>query len=111
MISSFIESRFIGIDGIFYFLTVPIKKPGVYQLRVAVRDESSERVGSASQFVEVLIAPKVADDARTLLAKKENVRVLEVPLSAGANALEFKRVGGGLLAGETHASVFAQAHA
>jgi len=40
-------------DGIFYFLTVPIKKPGVYQLRVAVRDESSERVGSASQFVEV----------------------------------------------------------
>jgi phosphoribosylaminoimidazolecarboxamide formyltransferase/IMP cyclohydrolase len=32
----------------------------------------------------VLIAPKIADDARTLLAKKENVRVLEVPLSAGA---------------------------
>ena len=40
-------------DGILYFVTVPIKKPGVYQLRVAVRDESSERVGSASQFVEV----------------------------------------------------------
>ena len=40
-------------DGILYFVTVPIKKPGLYQLRVAVRDESSERVGSASQFVEV----------------------------------------------------------
>jgi hypothetical protein len=34
-------------------MTVPIKKPGGYQLRAAVRDHGSERVGSASQFVEV----------------------------------------------------------
>ena len=40
-------------DGLLYFLTVPIKRPGVYQLRVALRDQSSERVGSASQFVDV----------------------------------------------------------
>ena len=40
-------------DGFVYFITVPIKKPGAYQLRVAVRDQGSERVGSASQFVEV----------------------------------------------------------
>jgi|SRR5437667_5190891 len=40
-------------DGFVYFLTVPIKKPGAYQLRVAVRDQASGRVGSASQFVEV----------------------------------------------------------
>src|SRR2546430_2307025 len=40
-------------DGLLYSVTVPIKKPGVYQLRVALRDETSERVGSASQFVEV----------------------------------------------------------
>jgi phosphoribosylaminoimidazolecarboxamide formyltransferase/IMP cyclohydrolase len=51
----------------------------------------------AEQFVEVLIAPQVAAGARAALAKKENVRVLEVPLSAGANTLEMKRVGGGLL--------------
>ncbi len=51
----------------------------------------------AEQFVEVLIAPQVAAAARTLLAKKENLRVLEVPLAAGANAIEMKRVGGGLL--------------
>jgi phosphoribosylaminoimidazolecarboxamide formyltransferase/IMP cyclohydrolase len=51
----------------------------------------------AEQFVEVLIAPQVAAGARAALAKKENVRVLEVPLAAGANALEMKRVGGGLL--------------
>jgi len=51
----------------------------------------------AEQFVEVLIAPRVAAAARAVLAKKENVRVLEVPLASGGNALDFKRVGGGLL--------------
>jgi len=51
----------------------------------------------AAQFVEVLIAPQVSAAARAALAKKENVRVLEVPLAAGTNAFEMKRVGGGLL--------------
>ena len=49
------------------------------------------------QFVEVLIAPRVLTEAREVLAKKQNVRVLEVPLAAGANAWDCKRVGGGLL--------------
>jgi len=40
-------------DGFTYNITVPIKKPGAYQLRTALRDEVSERVGSASQFIEV----------------------------------------------------------
>ena len=40
-------------EGFVYFITVPIKKPGAYQLRVALRDHGSERVGSASQFIEV----------------------------------------------------------
>jgi VWFA-related protein len=40
-------------EGFVYFLTVPIKKPGAYQLRAAVRDHGSDRIGSASQFVEV----------------------------------------------------------
>jgi VWFA-related protein len=40
-------------DGLVYYLTVPIKKPGAYQLRMSFRDSSSERIGSASQFVEV----------------------------------------------------------
>ncbi|MET0622945.1 MAG: VWA domain-containing protein [Pyrinomonadaceae bacterium] len=39
--------------GLVYDLVVPAKKSGGYQLRVAVRDTASERVGSASQFVEV----------------------------------------------------------
>jgi len=39
--------------GFTYNTTVPIKKPGAYQFRAALRDEASGRTGSASQFVEV----------------------------------------------------------
>jgi VWFA-related protein len=40
-------------DGFVYFITVPLKKAGAYQLRAALRDHGSERVGSANQFIEV----------------------------------------------------------
>jgi VWFA-related protein len=40
-------------DGLVYQMQVPVKKPGAYQLRVAVRDSSTEKLGSASQFIEV----------------------------------------------------------
>jgi hypothetical protein len=40
-------------DGLVYYVTVPIKKAGAYQLRISLRDSNSERIGSASQFVEV----------------------------------------------------------
>jgi len=50
------------------------------------------------QFVEVIIAPTVSDAAKTVLAEKKNVRVLECgewdkPIST----LDFKRINGGLL--------------
>ncbi len=51
------------------------------------------------QFVEVIIAPEVADDALSALAAKKNVRVLacgDWPQNA-APRLDFKRVNGGLL--------------
>lgn len=40
-------------DGFVYGVTVPLKKPGAYQLRIALHDAGSERIGSASQFVDV----------------------------------------------------------
>jgi phosphoribosylaminoimidazolecarboxamide formyltransferase/IMP cyclohydrolase len=51
------------------------------------------------QFVEVILAPTIAMDARTLLAAKDNVRVLETgdlgkPVT---QLLEYKSVTGGLL--------------
>jgi VWFA-related protein len=39
--------------GFVYHFAFPIKKAGAYQLRAAVRDSGSEKVGSANQFVEV----------------------------------------------------------
>jgi VWFA-related protein len=47
------EYQRVRRDGFVYFLTVPIKKAGAYQLRTALRDHGSEHVGSASQFIEV----------------------------------------------------------
>jgi phosphoribosylaminoimidazolecarboxamide formyltransferase/IMP cyclohydrolase len=51
------------------------------------------------QFVEVILAPSIAADARALLAAKDNVRVLETgdlskPVS---QLLEYKSIAGGLL--------------
>lgn len=40
-------------QGLVYSVLLPIKKPGAYQLRMALRDTVTERVGSASQFIEV----------------------------------------------------------
>ena len=51
----------------------------------------------ARQFVEVVIAPEVSEEARKALSSKANVRVLEVPMGAGASPFDMKRVGGGLL--------------
>lgn len=40
-------------NGIIYNLQQPIKKPGAYQLRVALRDSETEQLGSASEFIEI----------------------------------------------------------
>jgi phosphoribosylaminoimidazolecarboxamide formyltransferase/IMP cyclohydrolase len=53
--------------------------------------------GVARQFVEVVIAPAITAEARQVFAAKQNVRLLEVPLSRQGNTLDFKRVGGGML--------------
>jgi phosphoribosylaminoimidazolecarboxamide formyltransferase/IMP cyclohydrolase len=54
------------------------------------------------QFVEVVLAPTVAVEARAVFAAKPNVRVLETgPFVAGAApALDIKRIAGGVLVQE-----------
>jgi VWFA-related protein len=39
--------------GMVYSLHVPVKKSGAYQMRMVIRDSTSEQVGTATQFVEV----------------------------------------------------------
>jgi len=55
------------------------------------------------QFAEVVLAPRIEPPAKESLAARANVRVLEVPIAHGANARDFKRVGGGLLVQSTDA--------
>ena len=50
------------------------------------------------QFVEVIIAPSVADGVNDIIAAKKNVRLLICgEFSQAAKSLDFKRVNGGLL--------------
>jgi phosphoribosylaminoimidazolecarboxamide formyltransferase/IMP cyclohydrolase len=64
---------------------------------------------ASKQFAEVIIAPRVEPEARAALAAKQNLRVLEVPLAHDVQALELKRVGGGLLVQSTDAKVLQRA--
>ncbi|MEO8574628.1 MAG: VWA domain-containing protein, partial [Pyrinomonadaceae bacterium] len=40
-------------EGFVYVLPVPLKKPGLYQFRVAVQDTEAKTIGSAYQIVEI----------------------------------------------------------
>jgi len=66
---------------------------------IAFNREVDEACAQAltQQFVEVLIAPSFTAEALAVLSPKANVRVLEIPLAAGVNTWDTKRVGGGLL--------------
>ena len=50
-------------EGFVYYFTFPVKKPGAYQLRVALRDSLSGKIGSASQFIEI---PNLKKNALTV---------------------------------------------
>ncbi|MCX7108297.1 MAG: bifunctional phosphoribosylaminoimidazolecarboxamide formyltransferase/IMP cyclohydrolase [Methylococcales bacterium] len=51
------------------------------------------------QFVEVIIAPSISSAAQTVLAEKQNIRVLECGVWGLVNqaSFDFKRIAGGLL--------------
>ena len=57
-----IYDRFMK-EGMVYDFTFPIKKAGAYQLRVALHDHGTEKIGSANQFVEV---PNIKKNRLTL---------------------------------------------
>ena len=45
--------RQVKKSGLVYNFVMPIKKPGAYQMRIAVRDNDTNKVGSANQFIDV----------------------------------------------------------
>ena len=69
---------------------------------IAFNQELDAATASAivdKQFVEVIIAPRIAEDAKQAVANKKNVRLLECGEwnDTSHNAQEYKRVTGGLL--------------
>jgi VWFA-related protein len=75
-------------DGLIYSFNAQIKKPGAYQLRMAVRDTASARTGSASQFIQV---PDL----------KKNRLVLSGLIVNGLTAAEAAKESGVAAAGDT----------
>ncbi|WP_287816936.1 bifunctional phosphoribosylaminoimidazolecarboxamide formyltransferase/IMP cyclohydrolase [Idiomarina sp.] len=65
-------------------------------------DETTATAIVERQFVEVIIAPSVSEKARTAVAGKKNVRLLECGNWEETNTqLDYKRVNGGLLVQDT----------
>lgn len=69
---------------------------GIIAFNCAVDGETLQAI-TDNQFMEVLMAPEFTPEAIEIAQQKKNVRVLRVPLAAGVNRFELKRVGGGLL--------------
>ncbi|MCA3242118.1 MAG: bifunctional phosphoribosylaminoimidazolecarboxamide formyltransferase/IMP cyclohydrolase [Rubrivivax sp.] len=70
---------------------------GIIAFNRPLDEATARQIGDNKQFVEVLIAPAVTPEAAAVLAPKQNLRVLEVPAGSGANVVDSKRIGGGLL--------------
>ena len=65
--------------------------------------------GIAEIFVEIVIAPGFSDDALAELSKKQNIRLLRLPLigeQAPAGSLDIKKVDGGLLVQDADLELF-----
>jgi len=61
-------------------------------------DETTAKMIVERQFVEVIIAPKISDAAKNVIATKANLRLLSCgDLNGQFAALDYKRVTGGLL--------------
>lgn len=72
-------------NGLDFSTDVPIKKAGVYSFRLAVRDNSTKRLGSAGDFIEIpdakkvkfhvsgLIATGLDENGRPILTKKRPI--------------------------------------
>lgn len=75
-------------DGLVYYITVPIKKPGAYQLRTSLRDSASDRIGSASQFVDVpdLKKDRLALSSLSLVGKYPAERSTKMGAAANQSA-------------------------
>lgn len=79
-------------NGLDYSTDMPIKKPGFYSFRLAVRDNQSKRLGSAGDFIEVpdlkkgelfmsgLVTTSMSNEGRPILPKNRPANVAFEPV-------------------------------
>ena len=70
---------------------------GIIAFNGTVDTDIVAAMNERKHFVEVLIAPAYTPAAKEMLASKQNLRVLELPIANVYHGYEMKRVGGGLL--------------
>ncbi len=68
---------------------------GIIAFNRIIDTDTAEAV--LKQFVEVIIAPEITQEAQQILLQKNNIRVLILPLQNGHHRYDLKRVGGGIL--------------
>jgi VWFA-related protein len=73
-------------SGVRYDLNVPVKQAGAYQLRIAVRDATSERTGTASQFISIPDLTRGSLTLSSLVISGINAAALDKPEAAQATA-------------------------
>lgn len=92
----------IGTDLLDTYITAREVDPvSAYGSVVCLNREIDKNVAEeiAKTFVEVLAAPSFSDDARAVMAKKENMRVLVLPQKSGGD--EIRTIDGGVLVQRT----------
>jgi len=78
-------------NGVRYRFSVPAKRPGLYEVRVAVRDTGSGQVGSAREFVEVPDLRKDKLAASGLLVYNERPRLGDLDAPGIVEVRRFRR--------------------
>lgn len=68
---------------------------GIIAFNHTVNKDTAEAI--LKQFVEVIIAPEITQEAQQFLSQKNNIRVLVLPLQHGYHRYDLKRIGGGIL--------------
>ena len=70
---------------------------GIIAFNRELNAETAQSI-TKQQFVEVIIAPKISSEAKSILSKKENIRVLECgDLQKAKQSFDYKKISGGLL--------------
>ncbi len=70
--------------GMLYTMQHPVKTPGAYQMRVALLDDDSQQVGSASEFIEVPDVSKGKLTLSSLLLRKYELKPADATLAPDA---------------------------